>query len=117
MYIFFSFFLRRLILCYFFIIEFAKKNHDWHVICMEYLHKDKKLTDLSLVSSQTLLEVGFDAVSYIYRCIGVMVNPTWTKKEIILFASGNGTKIANQFGIRISEEKFFYIENYFGEPY
>lgn len=114
-YIYFSIFHRILIHCYLVIIEFAKKNSNWLIICIEYLHKEQELTKLSSLSSDILKSMGSFAADTINNDIKKM--PTMEKKEMILFASEYGTIIANQFGIQTIEKGHFHIKNYFGESH
>lgn len=105
---------------YLVVIEFAKKNSHWHVIYMKYSTKGENLSDPSLVSD-FLKEVASLAEKKIStRMKPIMLRSrrsTAEKKNMILFASGYGTKIASEFAMAILNADHFHIKSYFGEPY
>lgn len=82
---------------------------------MEYLNKGNMLTNLSSVTSNTLEQVGSKAVIKIST--HMRNKSLMKKKEMILFASGYGTGIADQFGMDIMSEDHFHIKSYYGRPY
>lgn len=84
---------------------------------MEYSYDEMELSDLELHTSEFRNEVRQRAAKIIEDKMFLRfgTKPVVQRKKIIIFSSGNGMKIAADFGMEISRIRYFQVGSFFGE--